>query len=94
MSVTFKYAKRLNIFLLLNDENSISYLEKLLKEFCSEGVCTYKMHRSNIIRRLLYIECSSNSISLDKLYESIENMILGKLSEIVTWHKIEIIEVR
>jgi len=89
-----KYAKRLNIFLFLNDENNTHCLNSMLEEFCKENLCTYKVHPSSVVKRFFYIECYSNATPLSKLHEDIENIILNKASNIITWYKIEIIEVK
>jgi DNA-directed RNA polymerase subunit L len=89
-----KYTKRLNIFLLLNDENSINLINSMLKEFCKENACVYKIHPSSVIKRLFYIECSSTLTPLDKLYKNIENIVLKSASNIISWYKIESVEIK
>ncbi len=89
-----KSAKRLNVFLLLADVDVTDKVINDIHAYCKDLACECTPHKSAVVKRFLYIECVSQITSLEEMRKRIEEFISSKLAEIVSWYKVEVIEVK
>ncbi|MEM0026826.1 MAG: hypothetical protein QXT53_02340 [Ignisphaera sp.] len=87
-----KAVKRINMFLLINDENQLSYISEKLNNICKGGVCSFNIRHSNIIERFYYIDLIVYA-NIEEIRKHVEELI-KELAPLTSWHKIEIVEVK
>ncbi|MEL9940088.1 MAG: hypothetical protein QW632_01230 [Ignisphaera sp.] len=87
-----KSVKRINMFLLINDENQLDFIVERLKNICKECTCSFNVRRSNIIERFYYIAITIH-MNVEEVKKHIEELT-KEIDPFISWHKIEVIEVR
>ncbi|MDK6027974.1 hypothetical protein QPL79_01155 [Ignisphaera sp. 4213-co] len=87
-----KGVKRVNVFLLLSDEQYLELIVKELRDICRENSCTFGTHPSKTVKRFYYIDVVP-FIDIETVKKRVED-VLNKLSTAISWHKIEVIEVK
>ncbi|MCC6016234.1 MAG: hypothetical protein LM582_04220 [Desulfurococcaceae archaeon] len=92
MGVEGKRLRYVNVFVLLGRDEDIGSVVKVIEDVVGVQGCRYDVKKS-FLGNFYYIKINCTSVDLEDLKNKIEAK-LAKLSEVVSWFKTEVIEVR
>lgn len=87
-------ARYVNLFVLCSRADAIVEIGRALDRLCTGSVCTYNVIQSRIVDRFFYIKIHPLNVeNLENMKKSLSTAI-DELKDLVSWYKIEVIEVR
>lgn len=87
-----KRQRYVNLFMLIGKNSDLDKIINLINSLCQNYKCNYVIRRS-FLDNFIYVKISCDNIPLEEVKNTLE-LELGKYSDILSWVKLDIIEVR